>query len=288
MKLFRGIKGTLVLTLVVNAALALFKLLLGLWTSSLGVMSDAVENSVDTLTCIIGLVAVTHAEQPPDADHPYGHAKFETLAAFTIGGFLFVTCFELAKSAMGRLLGHANGQPHPNLLAMGLLAVTLLVKLALSLFERSRSGKLNSEILRADAIHTGSDVLVTLSVLIGMGLTLRGFPWADAVATLVVAALIAISGYRIVASTIPVLVDRVAVSSDLVHHIVMRVPGVMDCHEIKSRGKLGQLFITMHLNLSPHLDVETSHVVTEQVEQRLLESLGPCELNIHVEPVGHS
>lgn len=281
-------RDTLLAILAVNLMLAVGKLMLGISTGSLGVISDAVENGVDTLTNVIGLAAVRQAEQPPDEDHPYGHGKFETLASFTVGGFLFLTCFELAKSAVLRLLGLGVATPHPTFLSMGLLVLALLVKLALGAYEGARARALQSEFLRADAIHTGSDFLVTGSVLLGMALTMAGYPLADAIATLTVAALIAISGYRIVASTIPVLVDRVAVSSDLVRRLVIQVPGVVDCHEIKSRGRAGAIFIDMHLNLAPHLDVRASHEVTEQVERRLQEQLGPCELVIHVEPVGHS
>src|SRR5215813_8436363 len=112
----RGVRRVLLVTLALNVAVVAGKLSAGLLAGSLSVISDAVHSSVDSLNNIVGLVVVKYAAAEPDDQHPYGHAKFETLAAFAIAGFLFVTCYQISLSALTRLINPPTAPPEITLL----------------------------------------------------------------------------------------------------------------------------------------------------------------------------
>src|ERR1041385_3650443 len=175
----RGVRRVLVLTLVLNLAVVAGKLIAGLLAGSLSVLSDAVHSSVDSLNNIVGLVVVKYAAAEPDEGHPYGHAKFETLAAFAIAGFLFVTCYQVTLSALSRLLNPPDSPPQITALTIGVMVVTIAVNIAVTVYEHREGKRLRSEFLVADAIHTRSDVLVSCSVLTGLLLVRLGYIWLD-------------------------------------------------------------------------------------------------------------
>ena len=107
----RGVRRVLLVTLALNVVVVAGKLTAGLLADSLSVISDAIHSSVDSLNNIVGLAVMKYATAAPDERHPYGHAKFETLAAFAIAGFLFVTCYQISLSALNRVFSHDTPAP---------------------------------------------------------------------------------------------------------------------------------------------------------------------------------
>ncbi|MGH9853826.1 MAG: cation diffusion facilitator family transporter, partial [Blastocatellia bacterium] len=161
----RGVRRVLLVTLALNIAVVIGKLIAGFLAGSLSVISDAVHSSVDSLNNIVGLVVMKYATAEPDEDHPYGHAKFETLAAFAIAGFLFVTCYQISLSAIKRLFSHDQAAPEITALTIGVMVVTIIVNIFVTVYERREGRRLQSAFLIADSAHTRSDVLVSCSVL---------------------------------------------------------------------------------------------------------------------------
>jgi cation diffusion facilitator family transporter len=283
----RGVRRVLLITLALNLAVVAGKLVAGLLSGSLSVISDAIHSSVDSLNNVIGLVVVRFASKAPDENHPYGHAKFETLAAFAIAGFLFITCYQIGVSAIGRLWSADAPAPEITRLTIGVMLVTIAVNIFVTLYEGRAGRRLQSEYLIADAIHTRSDVLVSLSVLSGILLVRSGYVWLDPVASLGVALVIAWNGYNIFRRTVPVLVDAAPVPGPRIAEIVGGVAGVHSVHDVRSRAHGGEMFIEMHLHIEP--DQETDHIrsheITEEVERRLAEEFGRVTATIHVEPL---
>lgn len=283
----RGVRIVLFVTLALNIAVVIGKLIAGLYAGSLSVISDAIHSSVDSLNNIIGLVVMKYATAEPDEDHPYGHAKFETLAAFAIAGFLFVTCYQIAVSAVSRIIHPATEPPNITSLTIGTMVATIVINIFVTVYEHREGKRLRSDFLVADAIHTRSDVLVSLSVLAGLFLVKVGYVWLDPVVALGVAVMIAWNGYKIFKATVPVLVDAAPVSSERIGEIVNNVPGVHSAHDIRSRRLGDGMFIEMHLHVLP--DVEADHVathdITEEIEQRLAQEFGRVVATIHVEPL---
>ena len=129
----------------------------------------------------------------------------ETLAAFAISGFLFVTCYQIASSAIGHFLSPTDHHPEISKLTIGVMLVTIVVNIFVAVYEGREGRRLRSEFLIADAIHTKSDIIVSFSVLVGLGLIKYGLVWLDPVVALGVAVVIAWNGYEIFKATVPVL-----------------------------------------------------------------------------------
>src|SRR5215813_4211614 len=156
----RGVRRVLIITLALNVMVVAGKLIAGLVAGSLSVVSDAIHSSVDSLNNIVGLVVMKYATAEPDEGHPYGHAKFETLAAFAIAGFLFVTCYQISISAIRRVFAHDASAPDITSLTIGVMVGTIITNIAVTVYERREGRRLQSAFLLADSAHTRSDVMV--------------------------------------------------------------------------------------------------------------------------------
>jgi cation diffusion facilitator family transporter len=283
----RGVRRVLIVTLCLNIAVVIGKLIAGLLAGSLSVISDAIHSAVDSLNNIVGLVITKYATAEPDEGHPYGHAKFETLAAFAIAGFLFVTCYEIGASAFKRLFQIDAPSPDISAFTISVMIVTIVANLIVTAYEQREGKRLKSEFLLADAIHTRSDVLVSCSVLSGLILIRMGYYWLDPVVSLGVAAFIAWNGYQIFKATVPVLVDAAPVPSERITRIVESVPGVHSVHDLRSRAQGNEMFIEMHLHVASDVEQNNvaSHAITEEIEKRLAMEFGNVTATIHVEPL---
>lgn len=279
----RRVRRILFWILWANALLVIAKVVVGYTIGSLSVLGDAAHSATDALNNVIALTAIYFAAAPPDEDHPYGHGKYETLGAFIIAGFLSITCFELLKSAVTRLL--AGGQPpSPDLLSVGILFGTMVVNIGVAYYERRRGRELQSELLLADARHTQADVWVTASVLVGLGLVHLGWRQADAVLAVLVAIVVAYGGVEILKRTVPVLVDRRAVDPERIFDVASGVKGVVGVSEVRSRGRPGDGFAELTVRVHPATHVRQAHVIADEVERRVSSELKLRNVVVHVEP----
>ncbi len=277
------IRKVLVITLILNVAVVALKAGVGWWTASLSLMADALHSVTDSANNVLGLVTNQLASPKPDRDHPYGHQKYEAVGALGIAAFLGIACFEILKGAVDRIvLGGKPVEMSPN--ALWLLLLVLGINIFVAFYERRVGIRLGSNILIADAHHTMSDVWITIAVIGGLVGVWQGLQWLDMVLAFPVAILVLRSGWVVLKSNLPWLVDEMAIAPEAIHAVVMKAPGVINCHHIASRGLLGrQVFIDMHLVVEPK-DVESAHKITEQVEIYLEEAYGPVRATIHVEP----
>ena len=266
-----------------NLLLVVVKVGVGFAIGSLSVLGDAAHSATDALNNLIALVAVYFAAEPPDEKHPYGHGKFETLGAFVIAGFLSITCFELVRMAVRRLV-QGGPPPQPDVFVIVILATTMIVNVWIAYYERKKGRELRSELLAADARHTQADVWVTLSVLIGLGLVYLGFDEADALLAIVVAFVVAYSGYEILKRTVPVLVDERAVDPRHVSEVASAVDGVVSVSDIRSRGKPGDGFAELTVRVRPATQVREAHAIADEVERRVAAELDLTNVVVHVEP----
>ncbi|MFQ5689157.1 MAG: cation diffusion facilitator family transporter [Gemmatimonadota bacterium] len=277
------VRAVLGWVLAANLTVIAAKLFVGFRSGSIAVLGDAGHSGVDAVNNVVALFAVRLASTPPDEEHPYGHGKFETLGTLAVASFLSVTCFELLKGAIGRLV--TGGSP-PAIapLTFIVLGVTVLLNLGVAGSEAWFGKRLDSEMLIADARHTASDVVVTLSVLAGLGLVRMGWGAADAWLAILVAGVIAYSGYRIFRSTVPVLVDRRALAAERIRNLAEQTPGVLSASEIRSRGRPGEAFAELTIRVDSDTDVRTGHGIADTVEKRLEREAGFSRVVVHVEP----
>ncbi|MCS6804980.1 MAG: cation diffusion facilitator family transporter [Acidobacteriota bacterium] len=279
---YRGVRRVLVITLCLNLAVVVAKLVIGLLANSLSVIGDAIHSSTDAINNVVGLLIVRVATAEADEEHPYGHRKFESLAGFSVGGLLWVVCFELVQNALHRLFRPVAELEVSGLTMIG-MTVTMLVNLFVYIYERRAGERLGSHYLIADSLHTRSDIYVSATILAGLVLMRMGWPWLDPVLALVVSGLIAHAGWQIFQRTVPVLVDAAPLSSARIQALVMDVPGVQRAYEIRSRSDGQRMYVELNLEVNAK-DVYRAHLVTEEVERRLVEALGPSQITIHVEP----
>lgn len=279
------VRRVLWLLLWLNAAVAAAKLAVGFAARSLAVQGDGLHSSVDAINNVVGLVALAYAGAPPDREHPYGHGKIETLAAFGVAGFITLTGFELARVAVGRLLGTTEFPATRGMLVPAVMLTTLAVNIAVSRYEHRRGLALGSDFLLADAAHTRSDILVTSAVLASWALSALGYPRADAVTSLLIVAFIARIGYQVFARTVPVLIDTARIPPERIRQAIVSVPGVLGCDRLRTRGEGPHAYIECRILVHDPEDGLNAHQVTEDIEERLLAhfAVPPEHVTIHVE-----
>jgi len=278
------VRRVLIGVLIANAAVVAVKFAVGLATGSLAVLGDGVHASVDALNNVIALAVMRVASVGPDADHPYGHGKFETLGALLIVGFLSVTCFELIKGAVAALLaGGRDVSATPAELA--LLAITLVLNAAVAWYETARGRALSSDLLLADAAHTRADVTITAAVLASLVAVGKGYTIVDPLLALGVAGFILHIAWRIVRRSVPVLVDERALPAHEIRRAAEEVAGVQRAYSIRSRGSALVRFAELTIAVDGQADVRTAHSIADAVESQLTEHLGLTEVVVHVEPL---
>ncbi|MFL0646782.1 cation diffusion facilitator family transporter [Cylindrospermopsis raciborskii] len=280
----REVRKVLIITLLLNLFVMALKVVVGYATGSLSLLADALHSVTDSANNVLGLVANKFSSPLPDREHPYGHHKFEAVGALGIAAFLGIACFEILQGAIEKII--RGGSPvrisGPEL---WLLLIVLGVNIFVAFYERNVGTRIGSSILVADAKHTMSDVWVTISVLGGLiGIWWFNFQWLDVVLAFPVALLVFWSGWSVLKENLPWLVDQMAIAPEAIHGIATSVPGVINCHDIASRGVIGrQVFIEMHLVVDTP-EVETAHQITEEVENKLQERYSPVRIIIHIEP----
>lgn len=284
------VRRVLIITLGLNILVLSLKAIVGLITGSLSLQADALHSVTDSANNILGLVTNQLSSPIPDREHPYGHQKYEAIGALGIAAFLGIACFEILSSAIGGII---NGVEPVNISAseLWILILVLGINIFVAFYERKIGLKIGSQILIADATHTMSDVWITISVLIGLigiwqseNLNLPQLQYLDIILAFPVAFLVLKGGWEVLKNNLPWLIDESAIAPELIYTMVMEVEGVVNCHDIASRGLLGrQVFIEMHL-IVKNEDVKSAHEITEEIERRLEEKFAPVRILIHVEP----
>jgi cation diffusion facilitator family transporter len=278
-----AIRRVLVLTLFANIAVVIAKAIAGHSAHSLAVMADAAHSSVDAFNNVMALLIARVASKAPDAEHPYGHGKFETVGALAIVAFLSITVFELVEGAFIRLFG-SGPEPQATTFVIIVMLVSAIVNFLVAHYEERFGHRYHSEILLADAAHTKSDVYASVAVLLGIAFVAVGYPRADAIATLLVAVVIARAGWRIIQRTVPILVDERAVEEGTIRTVALATAGVIDCFAVRSRGRAGDVFVELTVTVAPTLNVHEGHVIADEVEHRVAAAVGAREVVVHVEP----
>jgi cation diffusion facilitator family transporter len=278
------IRATLLVILVLNAAVVAAKVAVGVRTGSLSVLGAALESGFDMLNNVVGIVLVGIAARGPDEDHPYGHEKFETLGALAIVGFLSISCFELLREGV-RYMVVGRTPRAPSVAELLVVLATMAVNFFVVWYERRRGRQLNSAFLMADAAHTGSDVYVTAAALASLVLARMGLGFIDPILAIAVALVIAWNGYQIVRGTVPFLVDERAVDASEIRALLSVSPGISDVPFVRSRAMAsGVLFAEVTICVDANTTVQEAHTIADAVEERLADKLGASEVTVHVEP----
>ena len=280
----RRVRTVLWIVLALNLAVALAKLSYGIISHSAAMEADGFHSLFDGASNIIGLVGMWFAARPADADHPYGHAKFETFAAAVIGIMLAFAGYTVGKGAIDSL-GGTGVATEVTTTSFVIMLGTLAVNLFVTTWERRAGRRLGSEILIADASHTLSDVLVSSGVIVSLVLVKAGIEAADGIVALLVAVVIFHTAWGIFRGVLHTLGDAARLPADEVAAVAAGVPGVIEAHGVRTRGPESQVMVDLHVEVDPEATVARGHAIAHEVEDALRREYGQVtDVVVHLEP----
>jgi cation diffusion facilitator family transporter len=275
-----------------SVAVAILVLLLkaGAWwlTGSVALFADALESVVNVATSIAALAAVRFSQMPPDANHPYGHAKAEYFSAVLAGVLIILAALLILNEAWGAL--QRPRAPEASALGIGTAILATLVNAAWATSLLRAGRRLRSPALRADARHLFSDVVTSAGVLVGLLLVFTtGRLWFDPLLAALTAANILWSGWRVVRESVGGLMDEAVPPEQLarIRAIVgSRADGAIEAHDLRTRQAGPVTFVEFHLVVGGETSVNAAHAICDRIEAALKAEIGDAVITIHVEPEG--
>ena len=278
-------KKFIALTSVAAAVfLTSFKLGIGLWTNSLGILSEAAHSGLDLLAAVITLLAVTFADRPADEDHQYGHGKVENISAFIETLLLVLTCAWIIWEGIDRLLNHAT-HVETNIWSFIVMGTSIVIDVSRSRALYRVAKKHHSQALEADALHFSSDVWSSLTVIGGLFFVWIGYPEFDAISAITVALLVLFVSYRLGRRTIDALMDRVP--HDLLKEVegaIKSVEGVEELRKLRIRPSGAHIFIDAIIGIRRTIPFQSAHAIMDSIERAVLLLHPNADVVVHSEP----
>lgn len=236
--------------------LAVAKLAAGLFTGSLGILSEAIHSILDFGSTVITWFAVRYSDQPPDEEHHYGHHKAESVAALVETGLLFLTTAWIVWEAIRRLWGGGH-YVEVTWWAVAIIAGSIVIDLNRARALMRVAEKTSSDALEADALHFSSDMWSSIVVLIGLGAVWAGIPAADAIAALIVSAFVALAGWRLGQRTLATLLDQAPEgATEVIRSLVINTPGVLRLKTLRIRPAGPTLFVSAVVEVARTMPVD--------------------------------
>ncbi|MCI0393482.1 MAG: cation diffusion facilitator family transporter [Chloroflexi bacterium] len=275
------------LSIVTAILTILLKATAYLVTGSVGLLSDALESSVNLVAAVLALVVLTVAAQPPDEEHAYGHDKAEYFAGGAEGTLILVAAVTIAVSAIGRLLSPRPLQQLDIGLAISLVAALLNLIVARVLLQAGRQYR--SVTLEADAHHLMTDVWTSAGVLLGVAaVALTGWQPLDPLIALVVVTQIIRSGVRLVRGAVLGLMDT-ALPGEEIEKITQvledHATNGVQYHALRTRQSGARRFVSVHIQVPGDWSVQKGHTLLEEIERDLRQTLTPLSVFTHLEPL---
>jgi cation diffusion facilitator family transporter len=275
------------LSVASNSVLIALKLAAGAITGSIAILTEALHSSIDLLASVIALVSVRKADEPADAEHPYGHEKVENLAAAIEGMLILVGAGIIVYEATRRLVVGAEVE---NLgVGIAVIAVSAVANFAVSALLRRRAREHDSPALEGDAAHLHTDALTSLGVLVGLALAqITGEAAFDAIAALVVAVAIVVAGIRLLTRSGRVLVDEAPPREELdrieAAIAAARPPEVVGYHKLRARRAGARRHIDLHVQFRSGTTLERAHELAHSLARAIEGEIPAADVLIHVEP----
>ena len=281
------------LSVVSNSILVILKLVTGLLTGSVSVLSEAVHSSMDLIASVIAFFAVRISARRPDAEHPFGHGKVEDISALAEALLIVIAAVWIVVEAISKII---SPQPLETLdwgIAVMLLSVVANIIVSHLLFKVGK--KADSPALIADAWHLRTDVWTSAGVLAGLSIIWVGarlwpevnLSWIDPVAAMMVAMLILRASITLTMGAIKDLIDTSPPAHELYWlsgYLESWYPTVRSIHRIRTRKSGAYRFIDLHIVVDPAMTVSDSHAITEKMTSAVREKLSGADLTVHIEP----
>ncbi|WP_297324797.1 cation diffusion facilitator family transporter [Nitrosomonas sp.] len=283
---YRDVRKVTLVGSVLDLMLGVTKIVVGWFANSQALIADGIHSLSDLLTDFMVLYAAKHSHRAADEAHPYGHGRIETLATVSLGVVLVIVAIGIATSAIQRL-----NDPHVlldfSILALLVALVSVVSKEWIYHYTMAAARRLRSDMLTANAWHSRSDAFSSIVVLIGIAGVMLGYPYLDAIAAVVVAAMIAKIGFDLVRSSTRELIDT-ALDPETVNAIrehIYAVNGVRSIHTLRSRKSAGDAFVDVHIQVDPRLSVSEGHQIGDAVRRRLMKHVDEVtDVTVHIDP----
>ena len=279
-----GVRSTWV-SVVVNVALSATQISVGLLSKSQGLVADGIHSLSDLVADFVVLVAGHHARKDADADHPYGHQRFETAASLVLGVLLLGVGVGMLWSAVLKLQDPAS-VPQVHVVALWVVGAALVAKEGLFRYMLAVAKRVKSSMLVANAWHARSDAASSLVVGIGIAGNLAGYPILDPIAALIVGFMVARMGWGFGWDALHDLMDRAVDEAEVaaIRQTLAQTPGVHNVHDVRTR-KMGDLIVVdAHLEVDATITVEAGHDIAVLAQQRVLQRHRVLNLMTHVDP----
>jgi cation diffusion facilitator family transporter len=264
--------------------LTISKLIIGVLTGSLGILSEALHSALDLVAAIITYFSVRISDMPADKNHNYGHGKIENFSAFIETILLLVTCGWILYEAINRLVS-GQTEIEINVWSYIVIICSIIIDVNRSRILYKVAKKHNSQALEADALHFSTDIWSSAVVLLGLICANFGFFFADSVAALVVALIVLVVCYKLGKRAVDVLLDKAP--QDTVKKIRQALPGfpeIKHYHSLKVRTAGADTFIKFNIHLDPDLSLKQVHEICDKIEMELKTLVPRSEVYIHAEP----
>ena len=261
-----------------------FKLLIGLLTGSLGILSEALHSGLDLVAALITYFSVRISDKPADKNHHFGHGKIENFSALIETILLVITCVWIVYEVVNRLV---SGNTHIQVTIWSYIVVVSSIIIDVS---RSRAlykvaRKYNSQALEADALHFSTDIWSSSVVLVGLICTNFGIYIADSIAALGVAVIVLIISYKLGKRAVNVLLDRSPEELSIeISASIQSVPEVKLFHDLKVRVAGAETFINVNIHIDPNLKINDAHAISHKVEALICRKIKRCNVQVHYEP----
>lgn len=269
----------------VNICLSVAQIGIGLFSKSQGLIADGIHSLSDLVADFVVLLASHHSKKDADADHPYGHQRYENAASMILGLILLLVSAGMIWTAISKLQARGNiAQVHS--IALWMAAIALCAKEALFRYMLAGAKRIKSSMLIANAWHARSDAASSLVVGIGIVGNMLGYPILDPIAALIVGIMIFKMGWEFAWVALNDLMDRAVDEAELneIRYTLLATPGVSGVHDLRTR-KMGDMIIAdVHLEVEGSLSVEAGHDIAVDARHRVLEHHRVLNLMTHVDP----
>jgi cation diffusion facilitator family transporter len=283
----RGRSRAAAVSIVSNTALILLKVVAGVLTGSVAVLTEALHSGIDLLASLIAFFSVRRAEQPADAGHRYGHEKFENAAAAAEGVLILAGSAVIVFAAIRSLI---NGSQLDHLgVGIVVIAFASAVNLAVSSWLFRKGQEMASPALEGDAAHLRTDAYTSIGVLTGLGLvSVTGAEWLDPVVALLISVAIVVTGTRLTVGSLRVLVDEALPGDELTairESIEAFAPeGVVGYHQLRTRRAGARRYVDLHVQFRRGTSLEEAHRTAHTLQDAITARLNGADVLIHLEP----
>lgn len=280
-------------SLLAAIAITSLKLIVGVTTRSLGILSEAAHSGLDLVAALVTLLSVRVSDKPADAEHQYGHGKVENFSAFIETGLLLLTCVWILWEAVRRLSGQHSVHIQPSIAAFGVMFLSMFVDWWRSRKLQKIAVKYDSQALEADALHFSTDIFSSGVVALGLGLVWAGthwqIPWlakADPVAALMVSGVIVYVSSRLARRTIDALLDAAPAGyRGRIVDAALKVDGVIEVERVRIRRAGNRYFADLTVGLARNVTFQRSGQVVAEITRAVREILPDADVVIHSVPL---